>query len=204
MESRKDPTKMDNGNDCKAVVVKGKERRKETSKDTPNTSGHPNIALNNASSSTATITDTGNHKTVLNNVSRRKKKRRKKKASNKKPKARVQVNAADAKPGATIGKADLELGANVSTQAINHTADNWFNGPGNTDKATNFGQLDHSKVEAIDESILNNDGRSSQTKAEPEIHDKESVRPATIDETLVNWEHLALIIEEYFLTRSSV
>lgn len=204
MESRKDPAKMDNGNDCKAVVVKGKERRKETSKDTPNTSGHPNIALNNASSSTATITDTGNHKTVLNNVSRRKKKRRKKKASNKKPKARVQVNAADAKPGATIGKADLELGANVSTQAINHTADNWFNGPGNTDKATNFGQLDHSKVEAIDESILNNDGRSSQTKAEPEIHDKESVRPATIDETLVNWEHLALIIEEYFLTRSSV
>lgn len=205
MEGADNTAKVDHGNDSKAVFVKSHQGGDDTSKDAAKATGDPNVALHHASSSSAGVANAGNHKTILNNVGRRKKKRRRKKTTNNKPKVqRAQVDATKAKPGATVRETNLKSRAQVPAQAVNDATNKWFHGPSNADQAANFGQFNDPEVIAIDKGVLDNDGGGGQAEAEPEIHDKEGIGAPSIDKTLVNWEHLALIIEEHFLTTRSV
>lgn len=204
IQSATDTTKVDAGNNSKPVPVKRKKRRKKTSKNTTKAPAKPSKTLDAATLVDAGVAKAANKDAVLNDVGKRKKKRRKKKAKDKIPEAWTQVNTGQGEARETIGKTDLKPRADEIGQVVNKPPDERFQCPSNTDNPGNFSEFDHTEVKAIDESILNDDGRRCQAETEPEIHNIETVHTKTIDETLVKWEHLALIIEEHFLTTNTV
>ena len=204
IQSATDTTKVDAGNNSKPVPVKRKKRRKKAPKNTTKAPAKPSKTLDATTLVDAGVAEAANKDAVLNDVGKRKKKRRKKKAKNKVPEAWTQVDTGQGEARETIGKTDLEPRADEIGQEVNKPSDKRFQGPSNADNPGNFSEFDHTEVKAIDESILNDDGRRGQAETEPKIHNVEAVHTNTIDKTLVKWEHLALIIEEHFLTTNTV
>ena len=188
----------------KAVAVKRKRSRKKAAKNAAKAAPCPGQALNVATAATTAVLQGQDQKAVLNDVGKRKKKRRKKKNSDEKKHVAAKRKAAGANAGAAVGKADLKAPRHKATDVVDAKADQRLDGPGQADDAGNFGQLDHAEMEVINEGVLNHDGRRAKVQAEPEVHDVQNVHTKTIDKDLVKWEHLALIIEEYFLTANNL
>lgn len=199
--NRADPANVDKGNKGKAVAVKRKRRRKKATENAATTSKGPSNALNVASTGNVLSVQTSNEKTVLDNVGKGKKKRRKKQKTCKGKKRVRKTSQAKNKTRKAIGKTNLKASADISTETINDEADKGFNGPSYGHDTTDFRKFNNTEVEIFNKGVLNNDARGSQAKTEPEVHKVEAVHSTTINKELVKWEHLALIIEEHFITK---
>jgi len=196
----KDAAKATKRNKGKAVSVKRKRSRKKASNNASKAAIGPCQTLNAPASTNTTVLQSKDQKTILDNIGERKKKRRKKKKSNEKKHVGTKRKAAGANAGATVGKANLKTSRHKTTNVVNNVSNKRFDGPCNTDDTGNFSKFDNSEPKIINEGVLNHNGRGTEVQAEPKIHDVQNVRMKTIDKDLVKWEHLALIVEEYFLT----
>ena len=188
----------------KAVAVKRKRSRKKTAKNAAKAAPSPSQALDVATSSSAAVLQGQDQEAVLNDVGKRKKKRRKKKNSNEKKHVVTKRKATGANAGTAVGKADLKASRHVTTDVVDTKADAGLDGPSQAYNTGDFRQFDNAEMEIVNEGVLNHDGRSTKVQAEPEVHDVQNVHTKTIDKDLVKWEHLALIIEEYFLTANNL
>jgi len=204
VETAKDATEAAKRGNRKTVSVKRKKSRKKAAKDATKAAVGPSKALNLATLPNTSVLQSKDQETVLDNVGKRKKKRRKKKNANEGKHVVAKRKAAGTNAKKAIGKAKLKTPRNKSADVVHHEANDRFNGPSHTDNAGNFGQFHDTESEIFDEGILNHNGRGTEAQAEPEVHDVENVHTKTIDKNLVKWEHLALIVEEYFLTANNL
>ena len=188
----------------KTVAVKRKRSRKKTTKNATKAAPSPSQALDVATSSSATVLQGQDQKAVLNDVGKRKKKRRKKKNSDENKQVVTKRKAAGTNAGTAVGKANLKASRHKTTDVVNAKADTGLDSPSQAYNTGDFRKLDNAEMEVVNEGVLNHDGRSTKIQAEPEIHDVQNVHTKTIDKDLVKWEHLALIIEEYFLTANNL
>jgi len=189
-----------NGNDGEAIFMKAKQSRKNTPNYTSNASSGPDQTLDTSSFGKTLVVETINQKTVLNNVSKRKKKRRKKHQKNKEKNIINEAQQTIGNSSKSICEAELETPVNKDTTVINQDTDKGFNSPSYSNNTPNFSNFDNSQTKVSNKSILHNNGGSSQGKTKPKIHNVEDVHTKIIDKELVNWEHFALIVEEYYLT----
>ena len=196
----KDATKATKGSNSKTVSVKRKRSRKKASNNTPKTAVSPRQTLDATALTNTTVLQSENQKTILDNIGKRKKKRRKKKRTNEKKHVVEKSKATGANSRTTVGKTNLKTPRKKTTDVVNDEANKRFNCPSNTNDTGNLSKFDNSKMKVINESILNYNSGRTKIQTEPEIQDVQDVHSKTIDKNLVKWEHLALIIEEYFLT----
>lgn len=204
VETAKDATKATKRGDRKTVSVKRKKRRKKAAKDASKATVGPGQALDNTTLPNTLTLQGKDQKTVLNNVGKRKKKRRKKKNANEGKHVVAERKAAATNAKKAVGKAKLKAPRNKATAVVNKKANQRLHGPGNANDAGNLGKLHDAEPEFVDKGVLNHNSGSTEAQAEPEVHDVEDMRSKTIDKDLVKWEHLALIIEEYFLTANNL
>ena len=195
-----DAANLAHANDGKAILMKTKQGRKQTTKNATNTSSTPNQTLNTSTIGKTLVVEPMHKKTVLNDVSKRKKKRRKKQSNNKPKNVTYKTKKTVRNSSKTVSKTELQTPVNKDTTIIDQHANEGFDCPSNGNDATNFGNFNNAQIEISNESILHDDRGSSQRKTQPEVHDVEDVHTKIIDKELVNWEHFALIIEEYYLT----
>lgn len=193
-------TKATEGGDGKPVAVKRKRSRKKTTNNAAKAAVGPRQTLDSSALTDAAVLQGKDQKTVLNHVRKRKKKRRKKKPNDKHIHVVKKGKATDTDATTTIGKTKLKSLRNETTNEVNNVTDTRFNGPSNTDDTGNFSQFNNSEVKVLDKSVLNHNSRGTEIQAEPKVEDVQNIHPKTIDKNLVKWEHLALIVEEYFLT----
>lgn len=204
VETATDATKAAERGNCKPIVVKRKKSRKKAAKNATKTAVRPSQALNLTTVPNTSVLQREHQETILDNVCKRKKKRRKKKNANECKHVHAKRKTAGTNAKKAVGKAKLKTPRNKSAGVVNNKANDRFNGPSNTNDTGNFGQFHNPEMEVVNEGILNHNGRSTEAQAKPKIHDIENVHPKTIDKDLVKWEHLALIIEEYFLTANNL
>lgn len=196
----KDATKATKGSNSKTVSVKRKRSRKKTPKNASKTAVGPSQTLDATALTNTTVLQSENQKAILDNIGKRKKKRRKKKRTDEKKHVVKKSKATGENSRTTVSKTNLKTPRKKTTDVVNDEANKRFNGPSNTNDAGNLSKFDNSEMKVIDKGILNHNGRGTKIQAEPEIQDIQDVHLKTIDKNLVKWEHLALIIEEYFLT----
>ena len=199
-QPKENATKATEGGDSKPVPVKRKRSRKKAANNAAKAAVGPGQTLNSPALTDAAVLQGKDQKAVLNHVSKRKKKRRKKKPNDKNKHVVKKGKTANANATAAVGKTKLKTLTNETTDVINNITDTRFNGPSNANDTGNFGQFNNPELKVVDKSILNHNSRGAEVQAKPEIEDVQNVHPKTIDENLVKWEHLALVVEEYFLT----
>ena len=204
VETAKDATKAAERSNRKTVSVKRKKSRKKAANNATKATVGPSQALDLATVPNTSVLQGNDQKAVLDNVGKRKKKRRKKKNANEGKHVATKRKAAGTNARKAVGKAKLKTPRNKATNVVNNEANKGLHGPSNTNDAGNLGKLNDTEVEVIDKSILDHNGRGTEVQAEPEVHDIENMHTKTIDKNLVKWEHLALIIEEYFLTANNL
>ena len=193
-------TSLAHGNNGKAVLMKTKQSRKKTTKNATNTSSGPNQTLDTSTFGKTLVVESVNKKTVLNDIGKRKKKRRKKQPKNKTKDVVHKTKQTVSDSSTTISETELQAPVNKDTTIIDSHTNTGFDGPSNSNNSSDFGNFNNTQIEIPDKSILHNNRGSSQGKPQPEVHDVEDVHTKVIDKELVNWEHFALIIEEYYLT----
>ena len=188
------------GNNGKAISMKTKKSRKKTTKNATNTSGTPNQTLHTSTLGKTSVVQPVHKKTVLNDVGKRKKKRRKKQTKNKPKNVVHKTKQTVSNSRAAVSETELQTSVDKGTTIINQHTNEGFYSPSDGNNPTDFSDFNDTQIEIPNESILHDDRGSSQRKTQPEIHDVEDVHMKIIDKELVNWEHFALIIEEYYLT----
>lgn len=199
-----DPNNVKQSNESKGMSKKRKSTGQNASKKASKRPRSENKTLKPTVSVGAVHVDSSNHKAVLTDVGKGHKKARKKpvKKNRKKLAGGKKKNSKPRQSSEAVAKGNLSIPSEAFAEKIvGHESSDGFHGPREGNDGGVLSKISASQMHRIDKEEPHDGNRQLQEETKRKVHEEHvPVLSKVSQERLINWEHFALMYEEYCLT----